>query len=244
MKDFRPLFPSLSSEASHADLQVRQTLAMGLVPMGIAGLMVALTAPAWPPIGLWLGTGTGLAAMAALWNLFRRSGGRYQRGFSAFHFAVRYLFLILCPGLMWTVYGNNVLDISGLLPPVLVGLLLLVYPVGRILREQIGPDPAQSPRLEMLCILCQQVEMALAVIAVIGIVTGAVLDANKDVPSDPTALLILLWMFAVLAVLGAAVLVAAHWIRLFGRVDHPQPLDDPPPRTSSPNTLRFGSEKF
>ena len=244
MKDSQPLFPSLSSEASLADLQVRQTLAMGLVPMGIAGLMVALTVPDWPPPGLWLGAGTGLAAMAVLWRLFRRSGGRYQRGFSTLHFSVRYLFLILCPGLMWTVYGRNVLDISGPLPPVLVGLLLLIYPVGRILREQIGPDPAQCPRLEMLCILCQQVEMVLAVIAVIGIVTGAILDANQDVPSDPTALLILLWMFAVLAVLGAAVLVAAHWIRLFGRVDHPQPLDDPPPRTSSPNTLRFGSEKF
>ena len=244
MKDHRPLFPSLSSEASHADLQVCQTLAMGLVPMGIAGLMVALTAPGWPPPGLWLGTGTGLGALGVLWNLFRRSGGRYRRGFSAFHFAVRYLFLILCPGLMWTVYGNSILDISGLLPPILVGCLLLVYPVGRILREQLGPDPEQSPRLEMLCIVCQQLEAVLAILAVIGILIGAILDANRDVPSDPTTLLILLWMFAVLAVLGAAVLVAAHWIRLFGRVDHPQPLDDPPPKADASKALRFGSEDF
>ena len=244
MKDYQPLFPSLSAEASLADVQVRQTLAMGLVPMGIAGLMIAMTAPNWPPVGLWLGTAIGLGAMVMLWKLFRRSGGHYLRGFSTLHFAVRYLFLVLCPGLMWTVYGKTVLDISGLLPPILVGLLLLIYPVGRILREQLGPDPAQTPRLEMACILCQQVEMVLAVIAVIGILTGAILDANKDLPTDPTAILLFLWMLPVLTVLGAAVLVAAHWIRLFGKVDHPQSLDDPPAKTESKTLLHFGSEKF
>ncbi len=244
MKDHQPLFPSLSAEASLADVQVRQTLAMGLVPMGIAGLLIAVTVPRWPPVGLWLGTVIGLGAMVGLWRFWHRSGGRYLRGFSTLHFAVRYLLLVLCPGLLWTVYGDTVLDISGVFPPILVGLLLLIYPVGRILREQIGPDPAQTPRLEMAFILCQQAEMVLAVIAVIGILTGSILDANKDVPSDPTALLIFLWMLAVLAVLGAAVLVAAHWIRLFGKVDHPQSLDDAPPKTESKTALHFGSEKF
>ena len=244
MKDPQPLFPSLGAEASLADVQVRQTLAMGLVPMGIAGLLIAMTAPNWPPVGLWLGMGVGLGGMAMLWRLWRRSAGRYLRGFSTAHFAVRYLFLVLCPGLMWAVYGDTVLDISGPLPPILVGLLLVIYPVGRILRERIGPDPSQTPRLEMVHILCQQVEGVLVIIAVIGILTGAILDANKDLPTDPTAVLIFLWMLAVLSVLGAAVLVAAHWIRLFGKVDHPQPLDDAPAKTEPANALHFGSEKF
>ena len=65
MKDFRPLFPSLSSEASHADLQVRQTLAMGLVPMGIAGLMVAMVDSFTGSVGPRFGPTTSLLRQAS-----------------------------------------------------------------------------------------------------------------------------------------------------------------------------------
>lgn len=38
-------FPTLASNAALADVQVRQTLAMGLVPLGLALLLMAAMAP-------------------------------------------------------------------------------------------------------------------------------------------------------------------------------------------------------
>jgi hypothetical protein len=240
----RPLFPSLCAEAALADVQVRQTLALGLVPLGIVFLLMAAGMPEWPRPSLWAGAGLALGGMALLWILWRRSGHRHRRGYSTTHFLIRYLFIGLCPVLLWIVFGEVILDMAGLLPPILLGLLLLVYPVSRILRERAGPDPLLAPHVEMAHIVCQQVEMVLGVFALVGLVSGAVLDANQDYPTDPTPLLLLLWLLALLAVLAGAVLGVAHWVRLFGKRGPPQPLDDLPPPTGPRNNVRFGSENF
>ncbi len=100
------------------------------------------------------------------------------------------------------------------------------------------------PHVEMAHILCQQVEMVLGVLALVGLISGAVLDANQAYPTDPTPLLLLLWMLALMAVLAGVVMGVAHWIRLFGRRQPPQPLDDEPPPAASGKGLRFGSDKF
>lgn len=245
MKPPRPWFPSLCAEAALADVQMRQTLALGLVPLGLVLLLMAAGAPEWPRPSLWAGAGLALGGMAWLWILWRRSGHRHQRGYSTTHFLVRYLFIVLCPGLLWIVFGEVILDLAGMFPPLLMGLLLLVYPVSRILRERVGPDPLSAPHVEMALLVCQQVEMVLGVFALVGLISGAVLDANQDYPTDPTPLLVLLWMLALMAVLAGAVLGVAHWHRLFGKRQPPQPLDDePPPPPHSPTRLRFGSEKF
>jgi hypothetical protein len=237
-------FPSLGSDAALADVQVRQTMAMGLVPLGIALLLMAAMAPDWPAPGLWIGAGAALGGMALQWSLWRRSGHRHLRGYSTTHFLVRYLFLVLCPALMWSVFGEVILDMAGWFPPVLLGLLLLLYPVGRILQERVGGDPLQAPRVEMARIVCQQLQMVLGVFALTGMLSGAVLDAQRDYPTDPTPLLLLLWLLALLAVLAGVVLAAAHWKRLFGKTRPPQPLDDAPPAPPPENRLRFGSDKF
>ena len=244
MKSRRPLFPSLCAETALADVQVRQTLAMGLVPLGIVLLLMAAGAPERPSPGVWVGAGATLGGMALLWILWRRSGHRHRRGFSTTHFLVRYLFIVLCPVLLWIVFGAVILDLAGLVPPLLLGLWLLVYPVSRILRERVGPDPMLAPHVEMAHIVCQQIEMVLGVFSLMGLISGAVLDANRDYPTDPTPLLLILWMLALLAVLAGAVIGAAHWMRLFGKRRPPQPLDDAPPAAPPKNSLRFGSEKF
>ena len=241
-----PWFASLGAAAALADLQLRQTLAMGLVPLGIALLLMAAGAPGWPSPALWAGAGTAIAGMALLWGLWRKSGRRYLRGYSTTHFLVRYLFVVLCPVLLWIVFGEMILEMGGVFPPVLLGLLLLLYPVSRILRERAGRHPMQAPHAEMAYLVCRQVESVLLVVALLGLISGAILDANREYPTDPTPLLILLWILGLMAVLAGVVMGTAHWGRLFGRRKPPQPLDDsPPPAAEARKTRpRFGSDKF
>ena len=239
-----PWFPSLSAEAPLADAQVRQTLAMGLVPLGIALLLMAAGAPERPAPGLWAGAGLAMAGMAVLWRSWRKSGRRHLRGFSTTHFLVRYLFIILCPALLWLVFGELILEMAGLFPPILFGLLLLVYPVSRILHERVGQNPLAAPHAEMAHLICQQVEMVLGVFAVIGLLSGAILDANREYPTDPTPLLLVLWLLALMAVLAGVVLGVAHWVHLFRRPGPPQTLDDAPPDGKPAAPARFDSDRF
>lgn len=240
-----PFFPALGAEAPLAGVQIRQTLAFGLVPLGLALLLMAAGAPEKPSAGLWGGAGAALGGMALLWGLWRRSGGRYVRGFSTLHYLVRYLFAILCPMLLWIVFGDMILDLAGVLPPILLGLLLLVYPASRILREIVGPDPMVAPRIEMAYIVCRQIEMVLLVFSIAGLISGAIVDANRDYPTDPAPLLIVIWLLALLSLLAGAILGVSHGVRLFTRSAPPQPLDDPPP-PSAPRKegARFGSDRF
>jgi hypothetical protein len=183
--------------------------------------------------------------MAGIEILWRRSRHRHRRGYSTAHFLVRYLFVVLCPAMLWIVFGERILEMAGMFPPILMGLLLLVYPVSRILREQVGADPLLAPRTEMAHIVCQQIEMVLGTFSLVGLLSGAVLDANQDYPTDPTPLLIVFWMLALIALLVGAVMGAAHWTRLYSTPRPPQPLDDPPPPPSDSKTgRRFGSEEF
>ena len=241
-----PLFPSLCAEAALADVQVRQTLAMGLVPLGIVLLLVAAKWPEWPAPGLWAGAIAAVGGMVGIEWLWRRSGHRRLRGYSTFHFLVRYLFVVLCPLALWLVFGETILELAGILPPILMGLLLLVYPVSRILRERVGADPRLAPRTEMAHIVCQQIEMVLGTFALVGLLSGAVLDAHKDYPTDPTPLLLVFWLLALIALLVGAVVGAAHWTRLYTTPRPPQPLDDPPPPPPADPATRvnFGSDRF
>ena len=244
MKERLPWFPSLCAEAALADVQVRQTLALGLVPLGVVLLLIAARAPEPPLPSLWIGLGVVFGGMGLLWGRWRRSGRRRCRGFSTAHFLIRYLFIVLCPALLWIVFGDTILEMAGIFPPILLGLLLLIYPVSRILRERAGPDPARTPHVEMARILCGQIEMVLGVFAFMGLVSGAVLDANRDYPTDPTPLLLLFWLLALMALLAGATIGAAHWTRLFGASRPPQSLDDDPPPAPPKNPLRFGSDQF
>jgi hypothetical protein len=237
-------FPSLGSEAALADVQVRQTMAMGLVPLGIALLLMAAMSPDPPRAGLWIGALLSLGGTGLIWSLWRRSGHRYMRGYSTTHFLVRYLFIVLCPALLWMVFGGVLLELAGWLPPALLGLLLLLYPVGRILRERVGGDPLQAPHVEMARILCRVAQMALGVLAGAGMLSGAIVEAQQDYPTDPTPLLLFLWILALLMILSGVVLAAAHWIRLFDRSGPPQPLDDVPPAPPAGLAPRFGSDRF
>ena len=244
MKARPPLFPALDAEAPLADVQLRQTLALGLVPLGLALLLMAAGTPQWPSPALWAGAGAAAGGMALLAFLWRRAGRRFRRGFSTTHYLVRYLFIVLCPLLLWSVYRATIVELAGLFPPVLFGLLLLVYPVGRILRGFVGPNPQAAPHVEMAFIVCQQLEMVLLVFSIAGLISGAIVDANRDYPTDPLPLLIVVWLLALLGLLAGAVLGFAHGVRLFTRAAPPQKLDDEPPPAASRTPVRFGSDRF
>ena len=241
-----PILPHLAAEAPLASVQIRQTLAFGLVPLGLALLLMAAGAPDRPSAGLWGGALGALGGMAFLWTLWRRSAGRPLRGFSVVHYFVRYFFVVLCPLLLWSVFGDMILDLAGAMPPILWGLLLLVYPASRMLHEIVGPDPMVAPRVEMAYIVCRQIEMVLIVFSIAGILSGAIVDANRNYPTDPAPLLIVIWLLALLALLAGAILGVSHAVRLFTRASPPQPLDDAPPPAapSRGEGPRFGSDRF
>ena len=240
-----PLFPALGAESPLAGVQFRQTLALGLVPLGLALLLMAAVAPDWPPAGLWFGAAAVPAGMATLWVLWRRAGCDRLRGYSTAHYLVRYLFVVLCPALLWFAFGATLLELAGALPPVLFGLLVAIYPAGRILHARVGPDPQAAPHLEMAYIVCRQIEMVLLVFSLAGLLTGAIVEANKDYPTDPFPLLVAIWLLALLGLLAGAVMGFAHWVQLFRRRSPPQPLDDPPPPPPAPDrVVRFGADRF
>ena len=95
----------------------------------------------------------------------------------------------------------------------------------------------------MAYLICVQIEMVLGVFALVGVVSGAILDANRDYPTDPTPLFLLLWMLALIALLLGTVRSVAHWQQLFGgKAD--QPLDDPPAASPPKPGSHYGSERF
>ncbi len=238
-----PRFPSLRADAALADVQVRQTLAMGLVPVGICLLLAAAVAPDWPSTGLWVGGGAAIGGMALIWGLWKKSEGRDMRGYSTVHFLVRYLFVGLCPALMWLVFGGVILDLAGLFPPLMLALLLLLYPAGRILHEMDAEGAGPSPRWQRARILCGLAQMISAVLALAGILSGAVVEAHRDYPTDPTPALLVIWILALLALVVGVALAVSRWPSGLGRAETHQPLDDEPaqgPRAPS----RFGSDRY
>lgn len=244
MKAAAVRFPSLAANADLAEVQVRQTLAMGLVPLGISLLLMAAMAPDWPAPGLWVGAGLALGGMALIWVFWRWSGRRHLRGFSTTHFLVRYLFIVLCPALLWIVFGEAALESSGWIPPALLGTVLVLYPVGRLVQERVDPDPRQTPRLERTRIVIRLLQISLGILALAVLLTGSVLGVHEDHPTEPTPILLLLWLVALLAVLAFAVLAAAGWQRVETRSEPSPPLDDEPPSAPPAAPLSFGSDRF
>ncbi len=241
-----PWFPGWSADARLADVELRLTLAIGLLPLGIALLLMAAGLPDWPSPGLWAGLGLTLAGMGVLALRWKRSRGRYLRGYSTTHFLIRYLFVILGPILLWLVFGEWVIELAGIWPPLMLALLLALYPVGRILRERSGPNAQAAPYATTAYFICRQTQMVLLVFSLVGLISGAVVDANEGYPTDPTALLLALWVLACMALLAGVVVSAAQWSQLFRRTGPPQPLDDLPPPTAADAAppQRYGSENF
>ena len=116
--------------------------------------------------------------------------------------------------------------------------------MARILRARVGPDPRLAPHLEMAHIACQQLEMVLLVFALAGLVSGAVMDANRDYPTDPFPLLIVIWLLAFLTLLAGAVMGFSHWVQLYTKTAPPQTLDDEPENSGPPPPGPFGSDRF
>ena len=186
--------------------------------------------------------------MALLWGLWRRSGHRHLRGFSTTHFLIRYLFIVLCPVLLWIVFGDDdprdgrrhAAHSAG---PAAAGLSGQPHPArtgraGSAGRRRISKWPI---------IVCQQIEMVLGVFALVGLISGADsrcqprLSDGSDPPADRA-----LAAGAAGASWPAWCSGVAHWARLFGQRRPPQPLDDdrrPPAAPQGPGP-RFGSEKF
>ena len=97
----------------------------------------------------------------------------------------------------------------------------------------------------MAYILCRQIEMVLLVFSLAGLLSGTIVEANRDYPTDPFPVLVAIWLLALLGLLAGAVMGFAHWAQLFRRRKPPQTLDDPAPPPPDPDrVVRFGSDRF
>lgn len=243
------LFPGLAPDAPPPGpvWAYRQTLVLGLLPVGTALLLAAALLPDTPSRAfLWtLACGMlPLLLFAALWPRAMHRARRF-RGAGLLHYLVRCSPAILTPALLWIAFHRVLHETAGAWPLILLAAALVLHPVTRILHE------TASPRLELARLWVRQTEVLLVLLGILGLLSGAILDAHKDYPTDPTVLLLVLWMLGILLFVASLVLAAIQWQHLRGGlggapVPQPRLLDDPPPPPSpdAPAPLEFHTDDF
>lgn len=240
------LFPSLLPDAPLASLPYRQTLALALVPLGTALLLAAALLPETPSGAFLAVLAGGLAPLllfAGVWPVLVRRNRTFP-GAGLLHYLVRCVPLLLTPALLWMAFHRVLHETAGAWPLVLLAAAFVLHPVSRILHE------TASPRLALARLWVRQTEVLLVLLGVLGLLSGAILEAHKDYPTDPTVLLLVLWMLGILLFVATLVLSSIQWQTLRARsvpVAPPQPLDDPPPggdpQTAS-SGINFHSDVF
>ena len=239
------VFPDLLPTAPLAALPYRQTLALALVPLGTAILLSAALLPETPSPAFLSTLSAGLLP-TLLFAVFWPPLMRRQRTFSGagvLHYLLRCIPILLTPALLWMAFHRVLHETAGAWPLVLLACAFVLHPVSRILHE------TASPRLELARLWVRQAEVLLALLGVLGLLSGAILEAHKEYPTDPTVLLLILWMLGILLFVATLVLSSIQWQTLrAGTLSNlpPQPLDDPPPPDlpPSPSTLNFHTDEF
>ena len=236
-------FPALAADARLAGHQRRQTQAMGLLPLGLSLLFMAAATPQRPPAGLWRGVAGaigGMVLLEALWRAARRGG---LRAYAIWHWLLRYAFIALCPLLLWFATGPAILEKTGPNPPLLLGGLLLLYPLGRVLAELARARPRPAPALRFALVVVRQLQIAVVALAAAGILLGVILEAQGDLPTDPTPIVLLISLLVTLVLLAGVIQIVAG-VRGDLPPAAPRPtLDDPPPPPPE-NPVKYGSERF
>lgn len=243
------LFASLAPDAPSPlpGLAYRQTLLLGLIPLGTALLLAAALYPDAPSTAFLATLAGGMVPLllfAALWPWAMRRPCRF-RGAGVLHYLVRCTPAFLTPALLWLAFHRVLHETAGAWPLILIAVALVLHPVSRILHE------TASPHLELARLWVRQTEVLLILLAILGLLSGAILEAHKDYPTDPTVLLLILWILGILLSVASLVLAAIQWQNLRGEIDTAyaplsQPLDDPPPPSSPafPTPLEFHTDDF
>ena len=242
-----PLFAAFSPDAPPPlpSLAYRQTLALALVPLGTAILLAAALYPDTPSTAFLCTLAGGLLPLllfAALWPRAMRCSAAF-RGAGLLHFLVRCIPALLTPALLWLAFHRVLHETAGAWPLILIASAFVLHPVSRILHE------TASPRLELARLWVRQTEVLLVLLGILGLLSGAILEAHKDYPTDPTVLLLVLWILGILLFLASLVLSAIQWQTLRSRTAPdilPQLLDDPPSpdSPSTPPPLDFHTDEF
>lgn len=220
------LFGALAPNAPMAGMAYRLTLLLALVPLGTALLLAAALLPEAPSAGFVATLVGGLSPMlvfAAAWPA-AMARGRTFRGAGLVHFFVRCVPAMLTPALLWLAFHRVLHETAGAWPFILLAAAIVLHPASRILHEMA------SPRFELARLWVRQTEGLLVLLAVLGLLSGSIQDAHKDYPTDPTVLLLLLWIVGILLFVAGVLLAAFQWQRLRGNAEAaavPQPLDEP-----------------
>lgn len=244
------LFGALAPDAPLAGMAYRLTLLLALIPIGTALLLAAALLPETPSTGFLATLAGGLLPMilfAVSWPVAMRRR-RSFRGAGLLHFFVRYVPAILTPGLLWLAFHRILHETAGAWPLILLAAAIVLHPISRILHEMA------SPRFELARLWVRQTEVLLVLLAVLGLLSGSILEAHKDYPTDPTVLILLLWILGILLFFASILLAAFQWQRVRGNQDAgtsipPQTLDDAPEDedgdgSSSAPPLEFNTDEF
>jgi len=253
----RAAFPRLAARGPGAGVELAQTVASLLVAVGAAGVLAA--GGLYPAGGLWQPLAAGGAGLAALGVLAaaRRKAGRAPAGeeddpggFSSLHFAARYaagwLLAVLALVFLCGGAGFGGKGVTAFLFALGAGA---VHPALRVLRASaavVAEEEGAVPlRLLAWIAVFRFAFFALAVCSVTSFLSGAILQAHEPYPTDPTFLLLALWLVAGIAILGGLSLLITYIGTIYGLRMAPRPLDDEPgPGETEPVAGRFHSEEF
>lgn len=209
----------------------RQTQLFGLLPLFLAVTLMTAPGSARAP-GLWcaLGVTTGLEII--LWGCFvlhfregpqtalgKRIISRSDRWFPLLLFVMRHLFLVLPVLLLWlTIVGIGFP--ASFFSHVAVFALLALWPAKALAHEAAITYP--SDKHDLVDEFLRGLIISVMVLLIALTITLSTMPKVGPVKDELMALFIILWVGALLTVMGSQVIFIHHFIRLRGKPRSPK----------------------
>lgn len=244
------VFPRLLPAAAAARLEIAQTIAYALLPLGAALFLRA--GGYYTPGGLWalhailLVAGVMPTVLVFAWRRTLRHPHALASRFSCLQYFFRYYAILLLVSLLLIFLAGIGMGAQGMWAFIFMLLGTAVFPITRVLRGGAAPlhDPLPPQRAVRLA-ACHVLMFSAYTLAVATFLSGAILRANEAYPTDPTLLVLVFWLIATLLIICSLTLFVNYIGVLYKKQRIHQPLDDPPPPAAAAAAPpRFHTDSF